>query len=416
MYCGNCFRDNALVGALRQQGHAALMVPLYLPMTLDEADQSAGTPIFYSGINVYLDQKLPGFKHAPAFVRQWLASPRLLRWAAGRAAKTRAADVGALTLSMLRGESGRQAIELQELTHWLQHHVKPDVVCLSNVLLAGLIRSLKQSLACPVTAMLQGEDAFLDSLPTAQREAAWKLLTERVAEADLLVAPSHYFGQLMQRRLQLDPNRVKVVPNGINLEGFQPATTAPPVPTIGFFARMCPEKGLADVVAAFIELKQTNSVPGLRLRIGGGCGPNDEPFVLQMQNRLREAGCLNEVDFLKNPSRTEKIAFLQSLSVFSTPARYGEAFGLYLVEAWACGLPVVQPAVAAYPELIAASGGGLLYQPTHPHALAEALEKLLLDVPLARRLATQGRAAAAQKFSAAAMATALVKVWQEIKP
>jgi hypothetical protein len=68
MYCGGCFRDNSLVAALRKQGHQTLMVPLYLPLTLDEPDQSAGTPIFFGGINVYLDQKSALFRKAP----RWL--------------------------------------------------------------------------------------------------------------------------------------------------------------------------------------------------------------------------------------------------------------------------------------------------------------------------------------------------------
>ena len=70
MYCGGCFRDNALVAALRKQGHETLMVPLYLPLTLDEADQSAGTPTFFGGINVYLEQKSALFRKAP----KWLHS------------------------------------------------------------------------------------------------------------------------------------------------------------------------------------------------------------------------------------------------------------------------------------------------------------------------------------------------------
>ena len=67
MYCGGCLRDNALVAALRQQGHQVLMVPLYLPLTLDEQDQSAGSPIFFGGINVYLAQKAPLFREAPGW-------------------------------------------------------------------------------------------------------------------------------------------------------------------------------------------------------------------------------------------------------------------------------------------------------------------------------------------------------------
>ena len=91
------------------------MVPLYLPMTLDELDQSAGTPIFFGGINVYLDQKSAWFRNAPAWLHRWLASPALLKWAAGRAARTRAADLGELTLSMMRGHEGNQARELEDL-------------------------------------------------------------------------------------------------------------------------------------------------------------------------------------------------------------------------------------------------------------------------------------------------------------
>src|SRR5438093_1689895 len=114
MYCGNCFRDNALVGALRKQGHEVLMVPVYLPLTLEEEDQSAGTPIFFSGINVYLQEKLPLFRETPGWFHDLFASRPLLKWAAGKAAKTRPEELGELTLSMLRGEEGNQARELDE--------------------------------------------------------------------------------------------------------------------------------------------------------------------------------------------------------------------------------------------------------------------------------------------------------------
>lgn len=108
MYCGNCLRDNGLVAALRQMGHQAMLAPLYLPLTLDEADQSAGTPVFLGGISVYLDQKFAFFRAAPSWLRRGLASRPLLRWAAGRAARTRPEERGELTLSMLRGEEGFQ--------------------------------------------------------------------------------------------------------------------------------------------------------------------------------------------------------------------------------------------------------------------------------------------------------------------
>ena len=61
------------------------------------------------------------------------------------------------------------------------------------------------------------------------------------------------------------------------------------------------------------------------------------------------------------------------------PARYGEAFGLYVIEAMAAGVPVVQPRVAAFPELIEATGGGVLCAADDAQSLAEAIEELLLD-------------------------------------
>ena len=208
MYCGGCLRDNALVAALRRFGHQVTMVPLYLPLTLDEPDQSAETPVFFGGLNVYLEQKSALFRGAPGWFHGLLASRPLLNWAAGRAAKTRAADLGELTLSMLRGESGNQAREVDELIAWLKTQPPPDVLCLSNALLIGMVRRLKSELHVPVACALQGEDSFLDALPEAHRTACWQTLAERALEVDLFIAPSRYFGRLMQQRLGLPAERL----------------------------------------------------------------------------------------------------------------------------------------------------------------------------------------------------------------
>jgi glycosyltransferase involved in cell wall biosynthesis len=429
MYCGACFRDNALVAALRKMGHQALMVPLYLPLTLDEEDQSAGLPIFYNGISVYLEQKSGVFRQAPGWLRDLLGSRRLLRWAAGKAAKTRAQDLGELTLSMLRGEAGNQARQLEELIAWLKTRPKPDVVCLSNALLLGMAHRLKSDLGAPVVCALQGEDSFLDVLPEAHRAACWKTLAERAAVVDLFIAPSRYFGGLMSERLGLPPDRVRVVYNGINLDGYEvegrteksevrsPKSEGQPegVPTLGYFARMCREKGLDTLVEAYLLLRQWGRVGNLRLKVGGSCGPADEPFVSLLRERLRASGLLGEVEFHPNLDRGGKLEFLRSVSVFSVPARYGEAFGLYVIEALAAGVPVVQPRVAAYPELIAATGGGVLCAADDAQSLAEAVEELLLNPARARALGEAGRRAVFEKFSAEAMARATLEAFGAVK-
>jgi glycosyltransferase involved in cell wall biosynthesis len=425
MYCGNCFRDNALVAELRRQGHDVTMIPLYLPITLDEEDQSAGTPVFFGGINVYLEQKFALFRRAPKWLRRCLSSDGLLRWAAGRTAKTRAADVGDMMISMLRGEAGRQARDLDELIAWLKTQPKPDVICLSNALLVGMARRLKAELNAQVVVTLQGEDSFLDSLPDSHRAAAWQLLAERAADGDKFIAPSRYFAEVMTRRLGLRPDRVHVVFNGLSLEGYrQPAgpsqegnlrhasrITQNAAPVLGYFARMCKEKGLDTLVEAFIHLKNRGNVPRLKLHIGGGCGPGDEPFVKSLRKRLAEAGFIGETMFAPNLSRVEKIAFLESLSVFSVPAGYGEAFGLYLIEAMAAGVPVVQPRAASFPEIVEATGGGVLCEPSDAKLLADAIESLLLEPERARAMGEAGRDAVFQRFSIEAMTDEVMRAY-----
>jgi len=420
MYCGNCFRDNALVIALRQMGHDVTMIPLYLPLTLDEEDQSAGTPIFFGGINVYLEQKSGLFRNAPDWLRHLLASRRLLGWAGSRAAKTRATDVGDILLSMLRGEEGRQARELEELVGWLKRQLQPDVIFLSNALLVGMARRLKAEFQTRIVCTLQGEDSFLDALPDSHREKAWQLLSERCADVDLFIAPSRYFGDLMAKRLGLPAEKLRVVHNGINLEAFRIADRQSQVgklsaPVIGYFARMCKEKGLDTLVEAYIHLKHGGRVPRLKLHIGGSFGPGDEPFVKSLRARLAEAGYIGEVSFSPNLNRAEKLAFLQALTVFSVPARYGESFGLYLIEAMAAGVPVVQPRTAAFPEIIEATGGGVLCEHENPKALAEVIEQLLLDPARARKLGDAGRRTVFETFSAQAMARATIQILESLK-
>ena len=406
MYCGNCFRDNALVAALRQRGHEVLMVPLYLPMTLDEENQAAGIPTFFGGINVYLQQQSAFFRRAPQWLHRLLDSPALLKLAAGRAAKTRAADVGELALSMLRGEAGNQLRELDELLAWLKTQPRPDVVMLSNAMLVGLARKLKSELGCRVVCNLQGEDAFLDSMPSPLREQVWTLLAERCRDCDLFLAPSRYFGDTMAQRLDLPAEKVKVVFNGISLDGYgtnSELRTQNSEPTLGYFARMCREKGLDLAVETFIELKRRGTVPNLKLKVGGGCGPGDEAFVAQLKGHLRRAGCLHDVEFHPNLSREQKVSFLQSLTVFSVPALYGEGFGLYLIEALAAGVPVVQPRHAAFPELVEATGGGVIAE-ANAAALATAIEALLLNPAQAKALGEAGRRAVRERFTMEQMA------------
>ena len=120
------------------------------------------------------------------------------------------------------------------------------------------------------------------------------------------------------------------------------------------------------------------------------------------------------MEFLPNLSRDEKIAFLQSLSALSVPATYGELFGLYVIEALAAGVPVVQPRHAAFPELIEATGGGVLCEPDDPESLALAVEELLGDATAARAMGLRGSEAVRDRFSVARMAEGTTRVFEQV--
>jgi len=393
-YCGSCLRDNSLVRALRARGHDVLMVPLYLPHMTDEPSETGSTPIFLSGISVFLEQKYPAFRNMPDWLNRLFSSPALLRFAAGFAGMTSANALGDSAVSMLQGTESRQAGEVERLIAWLRTQPRPDVICLSNSLLSGLARRLKEEFRAPVVCTLQGEDSFLDGLPEPYRKQSWDLLARRCAEMDHFVAVSHYYSGLMCRRLGLKPERVTVIAPGVAVEDFSPADSPPDPPVIGYLARMHPGKGLGTLADAFLQL----GMPGVRLRIAGAKTGQDEPFVRSLQRRLPR-----DVEFLPNLDHAAKREFLRGLTVLSVPATYGEALGLYVLEAWAAGVPVVQPRHGAFPELVEKTGGGILCDPDDPAALAVALRQLLRDPAAARRMGEAGRQAVRADFSIEAM-------------
>lgn len=399
-YCGSCLRDNSLVHGLRAKGHEVLMVPLYLPLVTDEPPENENSPIFLGGISMFLEQKLPAFRHMPEWLNRLLSSSALLHVAANLAGMTTAKQLGEATVAMLQSEPGRQAQEVERLIAWLRSQPAPDVICMSNSLLGGLTRRLKEEFKIPIVCSLQGEDSFLDALPEPYRSRSWELLTKRCAEMDHFIAVSEYYAGLMRRRLNLAPEKVTVVYPGISVGDFQPAAALPNPPVVAYLARIHPAKGLGTLVEAFLKLKESNRVPGLRLRVAGAMAGKDHLYANTLKHRLSRYS--RDAEFLPNLTREQKLEFVRDATVFSVPATYGEAFGLYLLEAWAAGVPVVQPRHAAFPELLARTGGGLLCEPDNPAALAAAIEQLLLDPSKARQLGEAGRKGA-QQFTVEAM-------------
>jgi glycosyltransferase involved in cell wall biosynthesis len=161
----------------------------------------------------------------------------------------------------------------------------------------------------------------------------------------------------------------------------------------------------------FILLKKNEKLRSARLRISGGRSGADEPFIGRLQSKLGAAGVLDNVEFLTVFDREAKLEFLRSLSVLSVPEPKPVAYGLYVLEALATGVPVVEPAIGCFPETIALTGGGILYEPNTPERLAEVMEPLLLDAAAAQRLGTEGRAGVCQALPMEKTASEMVRLF-----
>ena len=414
-YCENCLRDAALVRAMRELGHDVLMIPMYLPLQADKGERISNAPIFFGGVNVYLQQKHSVFRKTPRWIDSLFDRPKLLEWAGTKAGMTSARDLGETTISMLRGEDGRQVKELDRLISWLElPDNKPDVVCLSNALLAGMVNSIKSRLGVPVVCLLQDEDGFLDGLAEPYMKQAWEILAQRVQDVDAFIAVSGYYADVMIQRLELDKQRVHVVYTGISLEGYEPAEAGPRVPVIGYLSRMCPDKGLDTLAEAFIILKQREGLENIKLIAAGGGTSNDEAFISKVKQRLKDSGFIEDVEFWPGFERNERLDFFRSISVLSVPEKKPVAYGLYVLEALAAGVPFVEPAIGVFGELLEITGGGVLYEPDNTQALADALKPLLLDADYALELGAKGRRGVVENFNVKQTARKMVRIYEQV--
>ena len=214
---------------------------------------------------------------------------------------------------------------------------------------------------------------------------------------------------------------MRVIPNGIAVEDFDgEPEPLHAVPVIGYLARFVPGKGIGVLVDAFILLKKRNTIAGLKLRCAGSMTDGDARYAETLRTKLAAAGCADDVEFLPNVSREEKVRFLRSLDVFSVSATASEAFGLYVIEALAAGVAVVQPRAWAFPEIVGEKCG-VLFDPgksaeSAALALADALEESLRNPARTRACGAAARELAREKFSLRGMAATFVALAASLGP
>jgi glycosyltransferase involved in cell wall biosynthesis len=392
MYCGTCMHDNTLAAALIREGHDVSLIPIYTPIRTDEEDVSTGE-VFYGAINVFLEQKTALFRHTPWLVDRLLTNPKLLEWVSKKGSNIDARELGELTLSVLRGEDGKQAKELERLVAWLRDDLKPDIVQLTNSMLLGMAHRIKEEVGVPVVCAVQGEDIFFDDLVEPHKTQIMETLKNKARDADAFLAASRFYADHMAGLLDVPADSIDCIPLGLKLEGHRPAEPLPgDAPfTIGYLARICPEKGLHLLLDGFRKLADRVGRESVRLRVAGYLGERDRVYYDGLVAQIEAWGLIESIDLVGEIDRDDKIDFLHSVHVLSVPTVYREPKGLFVLEALANGVPVVQPAHGSFPEMLDELGGGVLFEPGDSAGLADAFEGLMNDRAGLERLGEQGR-------------------------
>jgi glycosyltransferase involved in cell wall biosynthesis len=415
MYCGSCLRDNALATELLARGHDVTLLPVYTPTLTDEPNVSYDK-VFFGGVSVYLEQYLPIFRKSPKWLDGIWDSKPMLSFASRRSISTSPKMLGEMTVSMLKGEAGFQQKEISKMLDWLNVEGKPDVISLPYTLLLGLAKPLKEALDKPLLCTLQGEDLFLDGLEEPYRSESKQLINEHLKYIDAFISVSQYYAEFMPRYLGVPAEKIRVVPLGINLEGYSTKERDPSQPfTIGFFARVAPEKGLHVLAETYRQLRKTSRLESARLSAAGYLAPEHRSYLSEIQEAMNQAELGSEFKYEGVLDRQQKIAFLQSIDVLSVPATYNEPKGIFLLEAMACGVPVVQPRRGGFTEVVKRTGGGLLVEPDNVDALAEALLKLATDSELRASLGQSGFKKVREHYSVARMADSALEAYESVQ-
>lgn len=413
-YCGNCLRDSKYVDALRNLGHQVIKIPMYLPLFSDEHDIT-DVPIFYGAISTYMKQVYPIFRKAPKWVDKLLNSKPMMKLAASMAGSTRAKGLEDMTISMLLGEQGEQKEELDKMVDWIVEHCQPDVIHISNALLLGLAKRLKEKTGVPVLCSLQDEDVWVDAMQPQFQQKIWDLMHERSKDVDALIAVSNYFADTMKTRMNISDEKMHTFYLGVDAEDYPFIPVKEKPRNIGYISRMCRKDGFDIVVDAFINLKNKPGFDDVKLIATGGLTGDDKKFLKEQKQKIKEAGLESNFEIIEEFEGDTRHNFFKKVSMVSVPVRIGEAFGMYLLESMASGVPVVQPALGAFPEIVEISGGGVNYMPNTPQKLSETWAELLNNPEKLEQLSIAGLKGTQEKFNIHNHASEIVGLYENLK-
>jgi glycosyltransferase involved in cell wall biosynthesis len=361
----------------------------------------------FGAVRLFLIDKFPLFKRIPEKLLRTLDHRKILDMAAAFAGSTRAGGHEEMTISMLKGTDGPFADEFDKAAESIKG-LNPDLVFLSNAFLLGIASAIKAKLPIPIVCMLQDEHVWVDASAPEYRDRIWKATADRCRYADMLLAHSKWFREKIAGALDISTDKISVAPLGVDPGRYTVSAAATPV-RIGYISRLCDEMGMETLADAYCQLIKNmgggNEPPVLEFC--GGYTNDDMPVIKRCRQKIARAnGQMRIHKFFCAEARS---ALLSKLSLLSVPVRTSIAFGGFITEAMAAGVPVVQPDDGGFSEIINETDAGLLYSPNTPEALAAALEKTIRDCDSRKSMAEAGRRAVAEKYNAVEMARVALK-------
>ncbi len=413
-YCGNCLRDSGYTKSLIKLGHDAMMLPIYLPLTMEHGIEKDTNPIFYGAVNIYLKQNFKIFRNMPGWMERFFNSSSILRYAAKKAGSTRTEGLEEMTISMLMGKDGNQNDELQELIDFLKNHEKPDIVHLSNALLIGLAKQIREQLNVPVVCSLQDEDVWVDAMNDHYRNKVWDLMSEKAKNVDAFISVSDYYAHEMKKKMRIPDEKMHIVPIGIDSSLYSYSKPANNPPVIGFISRMYEEHGFGLLIDAYIILKKNSKYKDVLLKLSGGYTADDKKYVKSQIKKLKKAGIFDDVEFIDDYKPEKRFNFFNKITLLSVPVLKGEAFGVYQLESMACGVPLVQPALGAFPEIIENTSGGITYSPNNAETLVNSWISILSKPELIEEMSNKGHHAVINNYAIDPVSERVLNIYKKL--
>jgi len=263
-----------------------------------------------------------------------------------------------------------------------------------------------------VVCSLLNEDDWIDDMAEPWQSRAWEMIGRESVYVDHFITPSNYYRQLFISKTGVKGDNIHVIPLGFDPEPPYGERNTNRPPALGYFSRISQHNGFDKLTDAFIELKTKYSMHDLGFHVCGGYTGIDKAFISDQIRKIRDHGFQKSIRIYPEFQGNKKMEFFNNVDVISVPVRKYDGYGLYILEANSSGIPVVQPATGAFPEIIATTGGGITYQPDTVEELSSSLHRLLTDRELAAKLGQTGKERVLTKLSIEKMSAGMYEVYK----